>query len=224
MVFSAVLSFVLILGTVKTLESGNIEVASMREMLMQTPTQEQIEGARVSQPYAEDMEIGGVFNPKHTDVYVYAYVNGGFKAFKRIVSGNVFIIELPEKLKVNDSVHVEVAAFNSNYRFTSPVTNVAVRPSDMPSVVKDHYIGEFKLDKALEVGDQSIAATFDKKHSNVFVNVYVDGKYVGGRQFKNGDYFKVNLRNPLKVGDVVEVKMYSYKTKSTVSGTAVVAK
>lgn len=219
---SAVLSLVLIAGTFQSLDSGSFQTASMREMLTKAPTQEQLDGARINPLYVDDNAVSGVFNPTYRDVYVYAYVNGSFKAFQRVKTGNVFVVELPERLKVDDSVHVEIAAFNSNYRFSSPVVKVLSRPDGNESPVKDFYIGQFKLDKELKAGDQEISATFDVKSSNVFVNIYVDGKYAGGRQYKKGNGFKVNLKNPLKVGEKVEIKMYSYKTKSVVEGSAVV--
>lgn len=137
---SAVLSLALVTGTFYSLDSGNVQVASMREMLMKAPTEEQLDGARINPLYIDDNAVSGVF----------------------------------------------------------------------------------KLDKELKAGDQQISATFDVKSSNVFVNIYVDGKYAGGRQFKKGNGFKVNLRNPLKVGEKVEIKMYSYTTKSVLEGTAIV--
>lgn len=221
---SAALSLALIAGTFYSLDSGNVQVASMREMLMKAPTEEQLDGARINPLYIDDNAVSGVFNPVYKDVYVYAYVNGSFKAFKRVKTGNVFVVDLPERLTKDDSVHVEVSAFNSNYRFSSSTVTVTVRPDDIEAPVKDFYVGPFKLGKELKAGDQQISATFDVKSSNVFVSIYVDGKYAGGRQFKKSNGFKVNLRNPLKVGEKVEIKMYSYTTKSVLEGSAIVGK
>ena len=222
-IFSGVLSLVLIFGTFQSLDISNFGLASLNSAkALKKAATENIDGARINPLYADDEAVSGIFNSRYQDVYAYVYVNESFKAFKRIPAGNVFIVELHERLKANDSVHVNIDAFNSKYKFSSPSVTVLPRSGDMPQVVKDFYIGEFKLDKELKAGDQSIAATFSKKYNNVFVNIYVDGKYVGGRQFKNGNYFKVNLRNPLKVGNKVEIKVYSYKTRTVMEGEAIV--
>ena len=226
-VVSAFLSLLLVFGTFFTLgelNNANVVTSSFSTPVpLETATVEDVlDGARIAPAYSGDVSVRGVFDASHRDVYVYVYVNEDFKAFRNVKLGNQFEVDLKQALEKDDEIRVDIAAYNSNKTFSSPVVTVGLRPDFLPPVEEGMTIGPFELKSKLIAGDQAVRGTFPILHKNAFVYVYVNDKYQGGRQITNGNVFNINLNNPVKDGDEVKMKLYSYRTKAVLQGSIVI--